>query len=95
MKSLQTIATSIAKKCEKMLVKEIPNCRKWNELQSVGDQSSFVKSMNNLLMHDVSIVHRLIAMQYQQYFNTNFVSNLIPRYVGAIFKCRFAKTLYV
>lgn len=60
----------------------------WGTLESVGDQSAYVNSINTILTASVPVLGRLLSPIYFQFFLDKLASSLAPRFFLNIFKCK-------
>ncbi|KAJ9556300.1 hypothetical protein OSB04_010914 [Centaurea solstitialis] len=60
----------------------------WGTLESVGDQSAYVNSINMILNGCVPIVGSLLSPFYFQFFLDKLASSLAPRFYLNIFRCK-------
>ncbi|XP_065848860.1 vacuolar protein sorting-associated protein 53 A isoform X2 [Euphorbia lathyris] len=60
----------------------------WGTLESVGDQSSYVNSINMILSSSVPVLGSLLSPIHFQYFLDKLASSLGPRFYANIFKCK-------
>ncbi|ETO01717.1 hypothetical protein RFI_35722, partial [Reticulomyxa filosa] len=87
-KTLEVLINNVANKIGAMLDRDLPNCRRWNDLQKTDDQSIFIAKLKEFLQKDVALVHWLVITHYHSHFNSQLIRHIIPRYAVAIFKCR-------
>ncbi|KAL6552904.1 HIT domain protein [Orobanche hederae] len=60
----------------------------WGTLESVGDQSEYVNSINTILTASIPVLGRLLSPIYFQFFLDKLASSLGPRFYLNIFKCK-------
>nr|KAJ0217366.1 hypothetical protein LSAT_V11C300154220 [Lactuca sativa] len=60
----------------------------WGMLESVGDQSGYVNSINMILSGCVPVLGSLLSPVYFQFFLDKLASSLGPRFYLNIFKCK-------
>ncbi|KVH91168.1 Vps53-like, N-terminal [Cynara cardunculus var. scolymus] len=60
----------------------------WGTLESVGDQSAYVNSINMILSGCVPILGSLLSPVYFQFFLDKLASSLAPRFYLNIFRCK-------
>ncbi|XP_071716607.1 vacuolar protein sorting-associated protein 53 A-like isoform X2 [Rutidosis leptorrhynchoides] len=85
-KALVTLVHSIENKfdAEMAAMTRVP----WGTLESVGDQSEYVNSINMILSSSVPILGNLLSPIYFQFFFDKLASSLGPRFYLNVFKCR-------
>lgn len=60
----------------------------WGTLESVGDQSEYVNSINMILTSSIPVLGSLLSPVYFQFFLDKLASSLGPRFYANIFKCK-------
>ncbi|KAE9448027.1 hypothetical protein C3L33_20066, partial [Rhododendron williamsianum] len=60
----------------------------WATLESVGDQSAYINSINTILTSSIPVLGRLLSPIYFQFFLDKLASSLGPRFYLNIFKCK-------
>lgn len=60
----------------------------WGTLESVGDQSEYINSINMILTSSIPVLGRLLSPIYFQFFLDKLASSLGPRFYLNIFKCK-------
>ncbi|CAA2970798.1 vacuolar sorting-associated 53 A [Olea europaea subsp. europaea] len=60
----------------------------WGTLESVGDQSAYVNSINTILTTSIPVLGSLLSPIYFQFFLDKLASSLGPRFYLNIFKCK-------
>ncbi|CAI9773930.1 unnamed protein product [Fraxinus pennsylvanica] len=60
----------------------------WGTLESVGDQSAYVNSINSILTTSIPVLGSLLSPIYFQFFLDKLASSLGPRFYLNIFKCK-------
>ncbi|XP_057429047.1 vacuolar protein sorting-associated protein 53 A [Lotus japonicus] len=60
----------------------------WGTLESVGDQSEYVNSINLILTTSIPTLGSLLSPLYFQFFLDKLASSLGPRFYSNIFKCK-------
>ncbi|EEF29853.1 vacuolar protein sorting-associated protein 53 A [Ricinus communis] len=60
----------------------------WGTLESVGDQSEYVNSINMILTSSTPVLGSLLSPVHFQYFLDKLASSLGPRFYTNIFKCK-------
>ncbi|KAL6565339.1 HIT domain protein [Orobanche gracilis] len=85
-KALITLVHGIESKfdAEMVAMARVP----WGTLESVGDQSPYVNSINTILTASIPVLGRLLSPIYFQFFLDKLASSLGPRFYLNIFKCK-------
>ncbi|CAL5434534.1 unnamed protein product [Camellia sinensis] len=60
----------------------------WGTLESVGDQSEYINSINMILTSSIPVLGSLLSPIYFQFFLDKLASSLGPRFYANIFKCK-------
>ncbi|TKY72315.1 Vacuolar protein sorting-associated protein 53 A [Spatholobus suberectus] len=60
----------------------------WGTLESVGDQSEYVNTINLILTTSIPALGSLLSPVYFQFFLDKLASSLGPRFYSNIFKCK-------
>ncbi|XP_057506623.1 LOW QUALITY PROTEIN: vacuolar protein sorting-associated protein 53 A-like [Actinidia eriantha] len=60
----------------------------WGTLESVGDQSEYINSINMILSSSIPTLGNLLSTIYFQFFLDKLASSLGPRFYQNIFKCK-------
>nr|XP_043630571.1 vacuolar protein sorting-associated protein 53 A-like [Erigeron canadensis] len=85
-KALVTLVNGVETKfdTEMVAMARVP----WGTLESVGDQSEYVNSINMIISGSVPILGSLLSPIYFQFFLDKLASSLGPRFYVNIFKCK-------
>ncbi|CAL5366516.1 unnamed protein product [Camellia sinensis] len=85
-KALVTLVHGLETKfdAEMVVMTRIP----WGTLESVGDQSEYINSINMILTSSIPVLGSLLSPIYFQFFLDKLASSLGPRFYANIFKCK-------
>uniref|UniRef100_A0A6A7G204 Vacuolar protein sorting-associated protein 53 homolog n=1 Tax=Hirondellea gigas TaxID=1518452 RepID=A0A6A7G204_9CRUS len=60
----------------------------WATFESTGDRSDYVTELNNIFIHDVSIVSALLSKDYHTFFCSELARAFVPVFIESVYRCR-------
>ncbi|CAH1802212.1 unnamed protein product [Owenia fusiformis] len=90
---IQLLVQDLEGACEPALI--IMFKMSWNNMESVGDQSSYVSTIIAHLKQNLSIIRDNLAYsrKYFTQFNIKFANSFIPKFINNIYRCRPISTV--
>jgi len=70
----------------------LPTQRNWDTLEELGDQSPFVKKLQEICERLVTIAHDLVSDNYRAFFDNNISKSILHAVIVAIFKIKRINT---